>query len=91
MSSNFVDGRNDYNSMYKYTSNIGGREAHVSLNMTGGRRVEDEVFEDVRHPSMWLIVTSWVLTVLSYTLFAVTAPISYWILVKKLGEFDRLV
>ena len=83
--------RNDYNSMYKYTASIGGRDAHVALNITGGRRVEEENFEDVRHPSFWLVATSWVLTVLSYTLFAITAPISYWVLVKNLGEFDRLV
>jgi hypothetical protein len=51
--------------MYKYTANLGGREAHVALNMTGGRRVEDECYENVRQPSFWLVVTSWVLTFLA--------------------------
>jgi hypothetical protein len=57
----------------------------------GGHQAEAECRENVRQPSFCLVLTSWILTFLSYALFAVTAPISYWILVTKLGEFDRLV
>ena len=31
------------------------------------------------------------LTFFSYLFFVLTIPASYWVLVKKMGEFDRLV
>ena len=42
-------------------------------------------------PSFGLILTSWVLTFLSYLFFVLTSPVTYWFFVQKLGEFDRLV
>jgi hypothetical protein len=42
-------------------------------------------------PSGVLVVTSYILTFLSYFFFAITLPLTYWFFVKKLGEFDRLV
>ena len=45
----------------------------------------------VSQQSVFLVITSWVLTFLSYAFLVLTAPVSYWILVKKMGEFDRMV
>jgi hypothetical protein len=59
MQKSFSFSRNDYNSMFKYAANIGGRETQVSINMTGGRRVEDEEHESIRKPPFVLILTSW--------------------------------
>ena len=42
-------------------------------------------------PSAGLVITTYVLTFLSYFFFAITLPITYWIFVKKMGEFDRVV
>ena len=64
--------------------------------MTAGRPrghlaidVRDEVAK--AKPSNVLVVTSFVLTFLSYLFFVLTLPFTYWFFVKKLGEFDRLV
>lgn len=38
-----------------------------------------------------LILMTWMATFLSYLVLVLTWPVTYWFLVKKLGEFDRLV
>ena len=52
-----------------------------------------DVFEEPKEegPSTALVVTTYVLTFLSYFFFAITLPITYWFFVKKMGEFDRVV
>ena len=52
-----------------------------------------DVFEEPKEEgtSTALVVTTYVLTFLSYFFFAITLPITYWFFVKKMGEFDRVV
>ena len=38
-----------------------------------------------------MVATSYLLTFLSYLVFAITLPLTYWFFVKKLGEFDRII
>jgi len=45
--------------MFKYSASIGGRETQVSINMTGGRRVEDEEYDPATKPPFVLVLTSW--------------------------------
>lgn len=74
----------DYGSVFKYRNEPGSTK-HVHINVSDG---------DVNlhtPPAFWLVVTSWVLTFFSYAFFVLTIPVSYWILVKKMGEFDRMV
>ena len=52
---------------------------------------DDDPVNPVEKPPTFLVVTTYVLTFFSYVLFALTAPISYCLFVRKLGEFDRLV
>lgn len=84
--------KSNFNSAFRY-SNLnpaGGKQTgHLAVNI----RDEDENAERERlaKPSTWMVLTSWVLTFLSYLFFIITAPITYWIFVKKMGEFDRLV
>ena len=52
-----------------------------------------DVFEEPKEEgtSTALVVTTYVLTFLSYFFFVITLPITYWFFVKKMGEFDRVV
>jgi hypothetical protein len=82
-SKKYVGAKNTYNSAFKYTNMTAGRQSgHLALNM----RSDNEL-----PTSMAMVITSYVLTFLSYLLFALTVPITYWFFVKKMGEFDRLV
>lgn len=78
----------NFNSAFKYTDVSGSSSNYVSVNMGAGN---DDPHNPVEKASTFLVVTTCVLTFFSYVLFALTAPISYCLFVKKLGEFDRLV
>ena len=69
--------KTDFNSAFKYN-----KGSHLALDI--------DMREDSK-PSAALIITTYVLTFLSYCFFAITMPITYWIFVKKMGEFDRVV
>ena len=71
----------NYGSAFKY------RDPHVRIKMA----VDTDLEPQQAQPMLFLVITSWVLSFLSYAFFVLTIPISYWFLVKKLGEFDRLV
>ena len=75
--------KDNYNSAFKYS------------NMEEGQQKDNLVLDiDLRQeskPSTVLIITTYILTFLSYIFFAITMPITYWIFVKKMGEFDRVV
>ena len=75
--------KDNYNSAFKYS------------NMEEGQQKDNLALDiDLRQeskPSAVLIITTYVLTFLSYFFFAITMPITYWIFVKKMGEFDRVV
>ena len=75
--------KDNYNSAFKYS------------NMEEGQQKENLALDiDLRQeskPSTVLIITTYILTFLSYIFFAITMPITYWIFVKKMGEFDRVV
>ncbi len=77
--------KNAFNSVFKYNNMTAGRQrGHLAIDVR-----EDGALES--KPSGFLVATSYILTFLSYLFLVVTLPISYWIFVKKLGEFDRLV
>ena len=77
-------GKNTFNSAFKYTNMTPGRpRGHLAVN------VNEEAEKVVA--STTVLVTSYLLTFLSYIFFVLTLPLTYWIIVKKLGEFDRLV
>ena len=75
--------KDNYNSAFKYS------------NMEEGQQKDNLALDiDLRQeskPSTVLIITTYILTFLSYVFFAITIPITYWIFVKKMGEFDRVV
>ena len=75
--------KDNYNSAFKYS------------NMEEGQQKDNLALDiDLRQetkPSTVLIITTYILTFLSYIFFAITMPITYWIFVKKMGEFDRVV
>ncbi len=75
----------NYNSAFKY------HDSHVHIRMDNLSNSVDEEELATRQPAYWLVVTSWMLTFFSYLFFVLTIPVSYWVLVKKMGEFDRLV
>ncbi len=77
--------RHNYDSAFKY------RDSHARIKMDSLSNNVDEDELATREPAYWLVVTSWMLTFFSYLFFVLTIPISYWMLVKKMGEFDRLV
>jgi len=85
----------NYNSAFKYSGNAIGNNKNrssVALDMSNGTNgaYAEEGYE--RNQTSWgLVLTTWVLTILSYVCFILTSPITYFIFVKKLGEFDRLV
>ena len=76
--------QHDYSSAFKY------RDAHVKIRMTPGTE-EGELAAMTSKPQPALVLVSWFLTIMSYLFFVLTLPVSYWFLVKKLGEFDRIV
>ena len=72
--------RSNYNSAFKYSGNaIAGRNAHgqVQLDMSNGTNgaYMEEGYERNR-PSLGLLLTTWVLTFLSYIFFVFTSPIT---------------
>ena len=75
--------KDNYNSAFKYS------------NMEEGQQKDNLALDiDLRQeskPSTVLIITTYILTFLSYIFFAITMPITYWIFVKKMGEFERVV
>ena len=75
--------KNTFQSAFKYNNMQAGRQrGHLALDI--------DVREESK-PSAGLVFTTYVLTFLSYFFFAITLPITYWIFVKKMGEFDRVV
>jgi hypothetical protein len=74
-SSDKYNTNNDYNSVFKF------RDASVKIKMG-----EEGAVEGAQSPNFLLVMTSWMLTFMSYTFFVLTFPVSYWIMVKKLGE-----
>ncbi len=78
--------KNQFGSAFQYTNmTVGPQAGHLGTGDHLAREYE------ASKPSSILVFTSWFLTFLSYLFFALTIPITYWIFVKKLGEFDRLV
>lgn len=76
--------KNAYNSVFKYNTMVAGRPSgHLAVDVREDRPEPN--------PSNVLKATSLILTFLSYLFFVLTLPLTYWIFVKKLGEFDRLV
>lgn len=74
--------RTKYRSVFKFEEQKDNVEADY-YKYTGAGQVEKT--------PLALVVISWVLTALSYILFLVFFPITYWLCVNKLGEEDRLV
>jgi len=78
--------KNDFDSIFKFNHMTAGRpRGHLALD------VREDLETDGAKPSNILVATSYLLTILSYFVFAITLPLTYWFFVKKLGEFDRLV
>ena len=78
-----MESKNNFNSAFTYNNTqAGNQKGHVALDV--------DMREETK-PSAVLIITTYVLTFLSYFFFAITMPITYWIFVKKMGEFDRVV
>merc|ERR1711953_1322842 len=76
--------KNTFNSAFKYTNMTPGRpRGHLAVN------VNEDTEKYLSSPSV--VATSYLLTFLSYVFLVLTLPLTYWIIVKKLGEFDRLV
>jgi len=72
--------RSNYNSAFRYSGNaIGGHHNHgqVQLDMSNGTNgaYMEEGYERNR-PSLGLLLTTWVLTFLSYIFFVFTSPIT---------------
>ena len=82
--------RHNYGSAFTYRGEAG---AHVGIKMQDFSQYDEDGERDLgtRGQALLLLVTSWVLTGLSYLFFVLTIPVSYWMLVKKMGEFDRIV
>ena len=70
----------NYNSAFKYSGNAIGNKTNrpsVRLDMTNGTNgaYAEEGYE--RNPISWgLLLTTWVLTILSYVCFILTSPIT---------------
>jgi len=83
-SKKYDTGKNTFNSAFQYNNMQPGRQrGHLAI----------DVFEEPKEEgtSTALVVTTYVLTFLSYFFFVITLPITYWFFVKKMGEFDRVV
>ena len=75
--------KNTFQSAFKYNNMQAGRQrGHLALDM--------DLREETK-PSTGLMITTYVLTFLSYFVFAITLPLTYWFFCKKMGEFDRIV
>ena len=78
--------KNDFDSIFNYNHMTAGRpQGHLGID------IREDVETNGAKPSSVMVATSFLLTFLSYLLFAITLPLTYWFFVKKLGEFDRLV
>ena len=74
--------QSNYNSAFKFNNHN-----HVSVRMG-----DDDVLDrKAVQPSWSFYITTYTFTFLSYLIFILTLPFTYWFFVKKLGEFDRLV
>jgi len=80
---------NHYNSTFSYSENPDSKNNQASSVAFN----EEKFVSDIENAkiSHLMMITIWVLTFLSYVFFAITSPITYFICVKKLGEFDRFV
>ena len=78
--------RKDFNSAFKYNNFDNRQQTNVEIDTesNGGCIMESK-------PSLAVSFTTYFISFLSYFFFILTFPITYWIFVKKLGEFDRLV
>ena len=78
--------KNDFDSIFNYNHMTAGRpRGHLGIDGSGN----DET--DGAKPSSVMVATSYLLTILSYLVFVITLPLTYWFFVKKLGEFDRII
>ena len=66
----------------KFCSNYNFRQTTIDLDDPGTQELK---------PSFAVSFTTYFIAFLSYFFFIITLPITYWLFVKKLGEFDRLV
>ena len=89
-----------FQSIYKYNSHKDFNSAFKYNHFDQGPRGQTniEVGEDGNHgcaleskPSFAVSFTTYFISFLSYFFFILTFPVTYWLFVKKLGEFDRLV
>ena len=92
----------DFNSVYDYSAEndkqFDSIESYDSVFKYRGLNHQsnhDSFGHEVEHAdpgtNFLLIATSWFLTAVSYIVLAMTFPFSYFFLVQKMGEFDRLV
>jgi len=72
----------DFNSAFKYNNFDNNRQTTIDLDDPGTQELK---------PSFAVSFTTYFIAFLSYFFFIITLPITYWLFVKKLGEFDRLV
>lgn len=74
-----------YKSAFSYSGEQ-GRDCNINMDHMG----HDQDLTNYQQP-VWLNITCWILTFLSYVFFVLTLPVTYWFFVKKMGEFDRIV
>jgi hypothetical protein len=85
-SNNYTAAKDNYRSAFKYNNMTAGRQSgHLAVD------IDNRDINKNTATSRSMVITSLVITFLSYLFFLVTIPITYWFFVKKLGEFDRLV
>merc|ERR1711983_414284 len=72
----------EFNSAFKYNNFDNNRQTTIDLDDPGTQELK---------PSFAVSFTTYFIAFLSYFFFIITLPITYWLFVKKLGEFDRLV
>ena len=78
--------KNNFDSIFNYNHMTAGRpQGHLGINVPK----DDET--NGAKPSSVMLATSYLLTFLSYFLFLISLPLTYWFFVKKLGEFDRII
>ena len=68
----------NYNSAFKYSENPDSRNNHQSPSVALNMSYEEKFVPDIeyRKTSYIMIITSWVLTFLSYVFFVITSPIT---------------
>ena len=81
------DSIESYDSVFKYRGLNGRSKPPLLPTDSFGHEVE------LADPgtNFLLLATSWFLTAVSYIFLAMTFPFSYFFLVQKMGEFDRMV